>query len=1609
MPAAPAEAMREIEGTLAQLRAEVAGTTDKSRQARLLGEIGELEESAGDETSAAKDYLTAYNSDAQFREPLEGLVRLLERRRSLKNLGKIVDALHRSAQLPEEKARALLAKAAHLEEASQDLAAAKGAALEAAELPPPDPEAAQAWLMLEMLAAKLGDGALREQALFERAKRAGDPAWRALLEIDLAKVRGATGDVDAALGSLESARKGDTEATFGALVAIERLVRAEPGLPGGDEAIARAKVFGDTLEAEARLLDSAIKDPARGDELGVPRWMRTTPHLAGAWLRAADTRRAAGQVTEAGALLDLALQLVATAGDDGALLEPALVNARIRIAELVGDTALAATLAKKRLDTEKDGGVAAALAMRIAENAASEGDADAALEALLSAIRHDPACIPARALQLDLLADAADPTIFAGQLEAFAEHLTTDDARGRAYLLAAYVWGVRAKDSAGAKAALVQAAAAQIPALVLARVARMIAGATGDHAWFEETTQRLVAASAPDAPGDARAKADESEISQAWFHLARTALGRGDTKGTKLALAQLGATANGAWLSRALEAFLPESSAGIEASRRRGAIDELAEMAADPELSRGMGIVSAMRAHRAGDRERARERLRELAEAHGGDELIATYLADLERTAGDGKRAADASAACAVQTPDADLAAALLIEAGFERWRHGDRAGALAALEEAVNRAPAAAKIVLGWAARGAGDGSVEARRISLERAADAGADARVISLERFTTEAAGGDPDEALGALADLERRTTGAAPGDTELGLAGAIGRLAWPLAATDPVATEAALARIEVAGADAKVFAAAERVRLAREGDPEGIVTAARAWFDVGGAVPAALEWLAGAMSTDEADREAAARVALAETVKGAAGTQLHAGVAAMRFVREGGDIPFVRGTTPAVRLTNLELSPPGCDPRRRTAALVDLGTALGDESRLDALALAGWSMLATGDAGGALEAFAKVTSARATDLASWEGFRSAADACGQKEARAMAAEKLGDLCADDARGAEHWENAAIDWLAHGDGVRGEAALDRAFARDPKRSVAFDKLFRRVRDRKDGDKLLDITTRRLEVAEDPTEMTKLFWEQARVLRERNDNDAALKALEHVTMLEPDHVGALALTGEIAIRRGLFEDAATALARLSSLPGAPPKNRVTAGVAAVDLYENKLDRHDKALEVLLVLHKAKLTTLQVRERLARAAGRTGAWREATSILEELMMERPEPAGRVEAARLAMAIYRDRLGDANAARNAIAKILDEVPGDGEAVDMLLSIDLEATAKRRLIERARFAVLEQIQHRPTDLMLVRRLSNMSRALGDDAMWQAALSVSVALGEQDPHAGTSLMQLTARKPRMPQMALNDAILRGVLAPGDDGPVAQLFSLLAPTLAEALGPSLAAAGVNKKDKVDPRSGLAVRNEIASWAGAFGIREFDLYVGGKDPMGVVGVPGETPSLVIGAQVNAPLLPVTRGRIARELLALMRGSTITRWRDDTTIAAIVVAACNLAEVRVEAPPYAMLAEVEKLISKAIARKTKKALVEVCRAVVGNRADARAWAHRALASHNRVAAVASGDATAVILDLTGQPLERLPALVPGDSRVEELVRFVLSAPYVELRRSLGLEGTVAS
>jgi hypothetical protein len=1621
LPPAPVETIEAIAAAVGRLRAEVDATTERARKARLLNEAGEIQERGGDEPGAARDYLAAYNADTSFREPLEGLVRLLERRRSLANLGKLVEALVAAAVTPEERARALTERALFSEDVQKDLEGARGAAREATETGAVASDLGAAWLTLELVASKLGDAALREEALAGRAELAIDPTWKGLLLVDVATLAAASGEVDKAIETAAKARDLGAGATWAATAAIERITHAEPGLPGTDDARARARILAEALEARAEMVRESLETPARGDALGVPRHARTLAQATDLLLRAADARRVSSELGRAAQALDRALDMLGNArprredeptaagapADVASSIERVVLNARLRLAESVGDTALSADLAQRRMVGETDGGIVASLAMRVAEHAASEGELPKALEALSTATDRDPVCAPARALKIDILdagTTAADAARFAEELEELSKHYGTGEAQGRALLLASYVWGARAGNGERAREALGQAEACGVGKELVARLGRSLASLRSDDAWYEAATRSLIECK------------PEGELPLLWVELARLRLAQNDEASAAKATGALRGLPDGAWLGRVLDGLTSGASSGDDdadthanSARARKAVEELAESVTDPHMRRSLAVVCALRAHADGDTPTTVKHLTALAAEDAGDPLVAAYLGDLLRAAGDRVAAAHLSRGVAeAHEDDPEMRAARFLESGLELWRLGDRASALAAFDAANSAAPDAMHTVLAWASRGVDVDSLDGRRRALELG---GGDAS-IALERFALEGTVGDPDEALSALAAVDIASS------ANLRLAGALARLVWPRGSAEPEALTGALETLASAGDSARRAAAAERHRITREDDSgasaEDVAAAAVAWLDVGGGAVAAVEWLAAAMATGDAAKEVPARRALAEFLSDEAREAMQASASLIDAILQPDEaLPLVQGSSQATRLANLELSPPGCDPRRRAAALSELDGALGEEGELDGLALGAWSSLAAGEAATALELFRAVTAERVDDLQAWEGMRAAAEKLADRESYAIACEQLGARSSNPARGAAFWEQAALSWTRLGEPTvpspfdqRIEAALDASFARDPTRIAAFDRLFRRVRDRKDSDKLLDLVARRLDVTDDPQEIAKLYWEMARVLREKGDPEGALEALEHVTMFDENHVGALALTGEIFIRRGMFAEAAEKLARLATIQAAPPKNRITAGVAAVDLYENKLGRHDLALEVLLALHNAQLSTLPVRERLARAAARTGSWGEATRILEELMNERPERDGRIEAARLAIAIHRDRLHAPQRAIAAVAKLLEESPGDGEALDVVTGLDPSVPQRQVLLERGRDAILLALHELPGHLENQRRLARISHALGDGSLEQSALSCAVALGGPDGSSEQMIVLLGSKKPRLPQVVLTEPMVRQILAPGDDGPIAELFVALGPTLAEALGPQLSALGVHpKKDRIDPRAGISLRNEIASWAGAFGITTFDLYVGGKDAGGVQGIPGETPAIVVGSGVNAPLSPTTRARVARELLAIVRGTTVTRWRDDTTIAAIVVAACNIAKVPVDHPPFAVLAEVERLIGKAINRKTKAQLVPICKLFVQSGQDARQWAARARASQGRVATLASGDVSVVLADVFGEPVERLGAVARDDLRAHELLRFVLSRPYFELRRSLGLEG----
>jgi tetratricopeptide (TPR) repeat protein len=1553
-------------GALEELRAECEIADSEAERAVLLHEIGVLEDEAHNDGQAARDLLSAVNALPGFNEPLERLVVLIERRKSYKNLGKLLDRLVKVAETDEERARALVGFSEFKEDQEGDVGAALEALERATQVKPDDVDA---WLALERLAARTGDAAARRKALGSRADLATDPNWQALLLIDMSRLRATAGETDEAIALLDRALGAKSQASFAALSELERQGTAAKR---GDLA-ARA------LEGQATLIERALEGADDDEAAGVPAHRRSAAHVADAWLRAADIFRAGGEADRAAALLD---RVIAHLPDD-----PVALFARLRAAEAAGDTATAARLAREELGRGVHGTVAAALWMRVAEASASTGDAPAALAALESALAEDPGCIPARTLQLHLLG-GGDPAALAQALESAATQLGSESLAAQLFLLSADTWTRGAADSNAARAALSQAAASGASLEIVARTGRMLAALSSDPSWFDESTRRLLSTSPP-----------ESERPALWFELGRSRLLRGETAQAMEAFTSLSASPGGAWLGSALRGYATpprKDGDGAPPPRDATALETLAELAPDPELGRAFQMAAALRFQIAGLADEAIAALRKLALSDPSDGAATTALATSLRRAGDIEGAATALEAGAAAMADAAVAAAFRLEAGVVLWLGGVRERALEAFEAGSTLAPEAGSGLLSWALRAARPNDVASRRKALG-AAESSEEKAAIAVERFALEA-GLDGDHAAASASLVTPHE------DDATGRALDLGRALW---AGDGAENRApGLDKLALLGAEAEAIsrASAHFGGLATAPSTAFKEATAREWASTDSSVAAAVEWLAHAMAAGNIEGEILAREALAERLEGRPGAAMAASARIVaRFGRGELDAPLFQDRGAEADLTNLELSPPSCDPRRRAAALRGGASALDEPSRAPASGLAGWNLLAAGDPAAAITAFRAYVDAYGEDIVGWEGLRAAAEVSGNKPLLAESSAALGDLVSDSGQGAELWERAAtILFEELGDSANGELALSRAITRDIGRQGAFDRLFRIVRARRDGARLLELVSARLAVAEDPAEIGKLYWERARVLRESGKSVAALEALENVTMLEPDHVGALALTGEIYITDKRFAEAAEKLARLAGLPGAPAQQRLMSGIAAVDLYENRLGEVERGLEVLVGLHRAGLATLPVRERLARAAAKTGSWEHATEVLEELMVQRDTSAGRVEAARLAIAVYRDRLNSPELAANAVEKLLEEAPDDGEALDLALGGAFPPPLTKRLLEKGRGAVVAGLVAAPLDVERMSRLAEMARKVDDLPLRQVALGGVVALGNRSPELLAELAELDGRVARTPQIAVDDRVIEDLRDAEDRGATSDLVRALATTLAEALGPGLTALGVGKKERVRPQDGLPVRNEVAAWVGALGLGEFELYVGGRDPDGVYAVGTEVPAIVLGQNVRTPLSAAHRQALARELLGLKRGTTILRHRDPADVAAIIVAACNVAGVRVESPPYAMLAEFERLLGKEMPRRVRKILPEFAAKIASSREDPLAWVRAARSSLDRMAAISIGDVSWVLASAE-EGRGQAPVTAEQRLRAERLLSFVLSPAFFSVRNKLGM------
>jgi hypothetical protein len=344
----------------------------------------------------------------------------------------------------------------------------------------------------------------------------------------------------------------------------------------------------------------------------------------------------------------------------------------------------------------------------------------------------------------------------------------------------------------------------------------------------------------------------------------------------------------------------------------------------------------------------------------------------------------------------------------------------------------------------------------------------------------------------------------------------------------------------------------------------------------------------------------------------------------------------------------------------------------------------------------------------------------------------------------------------------------------------------------------------------------------------------------------------------------------------------------------------------------------------------------------------------------------------------------------------------VLSGVFEPALGDELLERGLGALVRRLTSEPFDRENVERLARVSAELGLAARRQAALGVLVALGADKTRVDPELWALDRNVDHGPRAKIDEGLAPALTDPEDHGPVSELARLLEPTFTEALGPNLTTLGVGRRERVDARTPNPLRAEIAVWADALGIAEFELYVGGPEPEGVFAVGSERPALVVGSAISAPLTPRQRQAVARALFAIRRGSAALFDRDPADVRSIVSASCRLGEVEPAYAASATDAEYQRRIQRELPRKVRRVLPELARRVADSGQDPEAWARAARSTFDRLGVVAAGDVSWVLAaSVAARGAE--PASADARERARRLLAFVLSDAYLELRERLGM------
>jgi hypothetical protein len=529
---------------------------------------------------------------------------------------------------------------------------------------------------------------------------------------------------------------------------------------------------------------------------------------------------------------------------------------------------------------------------------------------------------------------------------------------------------------------------------------------------------------------------------------------------------------------------------------------------------------------------------------------------------------------------------------------------------------------------------------------------------------------------------------------------------------------------------------------------------------------------------------------------------------------------------------------------TAAIAGLGAAESDRRATASI----WTARARveeelGDPDAAADSWRAALRADPTFLPAARALRTAAARSGDVLATAAAAEvEASCLVLAQNRVRALLLAAALALEAHPPAqARALADLRAALAADPTHEGAFERLRSLLAEQGDPRGLAAALADRIDVAQNPFEVTSLRLARAELLaRDLGDADGARRELEAVLRKQPEHPRALealsellwdrqewAEAAEIYLRRAVVERDPGTRCRIFLRLGQVYSTQVPDPKRAAAAYERALAVDEQNLEALRALSELYL--------------REGETKRALPITERLAACEPEPARR-HRTRVRLGEVLMQVGDLSRAGIELRRAFDEAPRDVEAVTALvqqLERARDPAGRRGVLDRA----LGLLRH------------DLVRPGGLRADTLRALAMLLALRER-PHAARAAAQLLAaisaqRIPEVPARSLaglrQPELDERAFPPELPSGVRHLLRLLGPPLRPTgadLAQRLARHGLTRADR--RARGAPPRPAFDVVAAELGVGSFDLYVrqaaAAAGPILLRAEPGDPPSIVVG-----------------------------------------------------------------------------------------------------------------------------------------------------------------------